>query len=94
MTEEEIEMATAKHERRTKAFMDAGLTREAAWVLADKLFDRDADPQDDRRLCFECKRYDSKSGTCPKIVDRKGYPQQPLRFILQRCDWIQLKGKK
>jgi hypothetical protein len=94
MTEEEIEVATAKHNRRTKAFMDAGLTREAALELADKMFDRDADPQDDRRLCFECKKYDSKNGTCPKIVDRKGYPQRPLRFVLQRCDWFDLKGKK
>lgn len=94
MTEEEIEVATAKHNRRTKAFMDAGLTREAAWKLADKMFDRDADPQDDRRLCFECKKYDSRNGTCPKIVDRKGNPQRPLRFVLQRCDWFDLKGTK
>ena len=94
MTEEEIEVATAKHNRRTKAFMDAGLTQDAALELADLMFYRDADPQDDRRLCFECKKYDSKSGTCPKIVDRKGYPQRPLRFVLQRCDWFDLKGKK
>lgn len=94
MTEEEIEVATAKHNSRSKAFMDAGLSREAAWDLADKLFERDADPQDDRRLCFECKKYEPKSETCPKIVDRKGYPQQPLRFVLQRCDWFDLKGKK
>jgi len=94
VTEEEIEVATAKHNRRTKAFMDAGLTREAALELADKMFDRDADPQDDRRLCFECRLFDTRNGTCPKIVDRKGKPQPALKFVLQRCDWIQLKGKK
>lgn len=94
MTEEEIEIATAKHNRRRKAFEDAGLSSDAAYALADKLFERDADPQDDRRLCFECKKYEPKSGTCSKIVDRKGYPQQPLRFVLQRCDWFDLKGKK
>ena len=94
MTEEEIEVATTKHNRRTKSFMDAGLTQDAALEMADLMFYRDADSQDDRRLCFECKKYDSKSGTCPKIVDRKGYPQRPLRFVLQRCDWFDLKGKK
>ena len=94
MTEEKIEIATAKHNSRSKAFMDAGLTPEAAWNLADKLFERDADPQDDRRLCCECRLFDTRNGTCPKIVDRKGKPQPALKFVLQRCDWIQLKGKK
>jgi hypothetical protein len=94
MTEEEIVVATTKHDRRTQAFMDAGLPQDEAWKLADKLFERDADPQDDRRLCFECRLFDAKTGTCPKIVDRKGKPQQALKFVLQRCDWIQLKGKK
>ena len=94
MTEEEIVIATAKHNSRSKAFMDAGLSQDEAWKLADKLFDRDADPQDDRRLCFECRLFDAKTGTCPKIVDKKGKPQPALKFVLQRCDWIQLKGKK
>ena len=94
MTEEEIEIATAKHSSRSKAFMDAGLTPEAAWNLADKLFERDLDSQDDRRLCFECRLFDTRNGTCPKIVDKKGKPQPALKFVLQRCDWIQLKGKK
>jgi hypothetical protein len=31
VTEEEIEIATAKHNSRSKAFIDAGLTPEAAW---------------------------------------------------------------
>jgi len=93
MTEEEIEVATAKHDRRTKAFMDAGLTREAAWELADKMFDRDADPQDDRRLCFECKNY--KDNECSAyLVGKKQTPMTPLRFVLQRCDRFELRGKK
>ena len=94
MTEEEIEIATRKHDARSKAFMAAGLSQQAAWELADKLFNRDADPQDDRRLCFECRKYDTKSETCPKMVDYKGRPQVPLRFVLQRCDWFDLRGKK
>ena len=94
MTEEEIEVATAKHNRRRKAFEDAGLSSDAAYALADKLFERDLDSQDDRRLCFECRLFDTKTGTCPKIVDKKGKPQPALKFVLQRCDWIQLKGKK
>jgi len=94
MTEEELEIAILKHGRRRKTFEEEGLSENDAWDLADKLFDRDADPQDDRRLCFECKKYDTQTKTCPKIVDRKGVPQRPLRFILQRCDWFDLKGKK
>lgn len=94
MTEEEIEVATAKHNRRTKAFIDAGLPMDAALELSDLMFYRDADLQDDRRLCFECRLFDTKNGTCPKIVDKKGKPQPALKFVLQRCDWIQLKGKK
>jgi citrate lyase alpha subunit len=39
VTEEQIVIATAKHNSRSKAFMDAGLAREAAWDLADKLFE-------------------------------------------------------
>ena len=93
MTEEEIEIATAKHERRSKVFMDAGLSREEAWELADKMFNRDVDPQDDRRLCFECKKYNYKNGTCPKIVDSRGKPQIPLRFVLQRCEFIEVRGQ-
>ena len=94
MTDEELDVAIVKHNRRRKVFEDAGLSVDDAFDLAEKLLTRDEDPQDDRRLCFECKRYDVKNGTCPKIVDRKGKPQIPARFILQRCDWIQLKGKK
>ena len=94
MTDEEIDIAAAKHSRRCKAFETAGLSFGAAYDLADQMFNRDADTMDDRRLCFECTKYNVKNGTCPKIVDRSGKPQIPLRFILQRCDWFDLKGKK
>jgi len=94
MTEEELEKAIERHARRRKTFVEEGLSEDEAWDLAEKMFDRDADPQDDRRLCFECKKYNVLMKTCPKIVDKVGRPQTPLRFVLQRCDWFELKGRK
>jgi len=94
LTEEELEIAILKHSRRRKTFEEEGLSENEAFDLADKLFERDQDGYDDRRLCFECKKYNIQNKTCPKIVDRKGVAQQPLRFILQRCEWFELKGKK
>ena len=94
MTEEELEIAAIKHERRRNTFTAEGLSNADAWELADKMMERDQDPQDDRRLCFECKKYDTVYKTCPMIVDKKGIHQRPLRFTFQRCDWFDLKGKK
>jgi cellulose synthase/poly-beta-1,6-N-acetylglucosamine synthase-like glycosyltransferase len=94
LTEEELEQAVIKHTRRRKTFMEEGLSEDEAWDLAEKLFERDQDSSDDRRLCFECKKYNILNKTCPKIVDKQGVPQRPLRFILQRCEWFELKGKK
>ena len=94
LTEEELEIAILKHSRRRKTFEEEGLSENEAFDLADKLFERDQDGYDDRRLCFECKKYNIQNKTCPKIVDRRGVPQRPLRFILQRCEWFELKGKK
>lgn len=92
MTEEEIEKAVVRHQRRYKTFMEEGLCEDQAWELADKMWDRDADPQDDRRVCFECTHYIGKH--CTKIRDKFNRPTMQLRFILQRCDHFQLKGKK
>jgi hypothetical protein len=91
MTEEETEIAVMKHTRRRKAFEEQGLSANDAWNLADKLWERDEDIGDDRRLCFECKNYvDHK---CIKMPDRFGKPQTPSRFILQRCPMFKMKGK-
>jgi hypothetical protein len=94
MTPEETDIAAAKHARRCKAFEAAGLSADAAYDLADKMFNRDEDIFDDRRLCFECRKYDTKTETCPKYVDFKGRPQIPPRFTLQRCDMFDLRGKR
>ena len=94
LTEEETEIAVAKHTRRRKTFEDEGLSADDAWHLADRLWERDADSFDDRRVCFECKKYDTKNKTCPEYVDRFGRPERPPRFTLQRCPWLDLKGKK
>jgi hypothetical protein len=94
MTEEEMEIAMMKHARRRETFMKEGLNIQEAWKLADQMYDRDNDSQDDRRLCFECKKYNERYRTCPMIFDNKGNAQRPLRFTLQRCEWFELKGKK
>ena len=92
MTEEEIEKAIERHARRFKTFMDEGLCEDQAWRLADQLWNRDEDPHDDRRVCFECRNYVAKH--CTQYLDKYRRPTMPLRFILQRCDHFELKGKK
>jgi len=94
MTEEELEKAVIRHARRRKTFQEEGLSENDAWDLAEQLFERDIDPLDDRRVCFECDNYNTLKKTCKKLVDKMGYQQRPLRFILQRCEFFQLKGKK
>lgn len=92
MTEEDLEKAVDRFSRRMQAFIKEGLCEQGAYDLASAMFERDRDPQDDRRVCFECANYVAK--VCLKMKDRYGKPQMPLRFILQRCENFQLKGKK
>lgn len=92
MTDEELDKAIAVHDRRRKVFMDEGLCEKEAFDLAERMFNRDADPMDDRRVCFECRHHIDR--LCTKITDRYGKPTMQVRFILQRCDKFQLKGKK
>lgn len=92
MNSEELKKAVARFDRRYEAFIKEGLSSDDAYDLANAMYDRDRDPQDDRRVCFECGHYSAKQ--CLKIRDRLGKPTIPLRFILQRCDYFQLKGQK
>jgi hypothetical protein len=92
MTEEEIEMAIERHTRRRKVFVAEGLCEDQAWDLADKMWNRDADIGDDRRVCFECRNYVAKH--CTAYTDKFNRPTMQLRFILQRCPKFILKGKK
>jgi hypothetical protein len=78
--------------RRKAVFMAEGLSEDDALDLAYSLMERDRDPFDDRRVCFECENYAGKN--CMKMIDKLGKPQVPLRFILQRCDWFKLKETK
>ena len=52
--------------------------------LAEQMLNRDRDPQDNRRVCFECKHLRGRSCAAQSIP--------PMRFILQRCDDFVLKG--
>lgn len=91
---DELEKAVKRHERRRKRFVEEGLSEREAFDLAEKLFDRDRDTSDDRRLCFECSNYEDHSKVCLKMRDRSGKFQMPLRFILQRCPTFQLREVK
>lgn len=92
MTPEELKKSIARFDRRMETFRKEGLSNDEAYDLASAMFDRDRDPQDDRRLCFECEHYVGK--VCLKMRDKLGKPIRPLRFILQRCPMFQLKGQK
>jgi queuine/archaeosine tRNA-ribosyltransferase len=92
MTEEELEKAIERHARRRQVFMEEGLCEDKAFDLAEQMFERDKDPYDDRRVCFECQHYVAKH--CTQYRDKYNRPTMPLRFILQRCDKFELKGKR
>ena len=86
--EKKLRKNIKRHTRRRQVFMEEGLNEDQAFDLAELMYTRDADPFDDRRLCFECDHYKEKK--CTKILDRFGRPTQQLRFILQRCDHFEL----
>ena len=86
-----LEKLVARHNRRQAVFMEAGLPNDDAFDLAEAMFERDLDPQDDRRVCFECKHLAVKY--CSAILNKFGRPTEPVRFVLQRCDKFHLKGK-
>jgi hypothetical protein len=89
LNREDLLIAIEKHERRRKAFQDAGLSESEAWDLAETMFERDHDPSDDRRLCFECKNFKVQNKKCLDPQQKFCWP-----FILQRCDGFILKGVK
>jgi hypothetical protein len=92
VTEEDLEKAIDRFDRRYKTFINEGLCEDMAYKLSEQMYERDKDPQDDRRVCFECANY--VSNLCMKMRNRKGKPDMPLRFVLQRCDHFELKGRK
>jgi len=85
-----LEKMVAIHNRRQAAFTEAGLSVGDAFDLAESMFERDLDPQDNRRVCFECHHLLGKY--CNGILHH-GRPTEPLRFVLQRCEKFTLKGK-
>ena len=89
---DELDKKIARHYKRMQTFVDQGLPEGEAFDLAESMWTRDDDPQDDRRVCFECEHHVNKH--CTAIKDRFGKPTTQPRFVLQRCDHFQLKGKK
>lgn len=87
---DELEKAVKRHERRRKVFVEEGLSEDEAWDLAEKMFDRDLDPMDDRRICFECAKLE-RNKYCTFYRDADGKPRLALRFILKRCAGFKLK---
>lgn len=88
----DIKKEIQRFDRRMETFRKEGLCNDQAYDLASAMMDRDRDPHDDRRVCFECENYVGK--VCMKMKDKLGKPQMPLRFVLQRCENFQLKGSK
>jgi hypothetical protein len=88
----DIKKEIQRFDRRMETFRKEGLCNDQAYDLASAMLDRDRDPHDDRRVCFECENYVGK--VCMKMRDKLGKPQMPLRFVLQRCENFQLKGSK
>jgi hypothetical protein len=89
---EDLDKMIKRHYKRMQVFVDNGLPEDEAFDLAEAMWNRDADPHDDRRVCFECQHHVNKH--CTAINDNYGRPTKQLRFILQRCDHFQLIGKK
>lgn len=92
MTEEQLEKAIETHARRRNTFMVEGRCEDQAFELAEQMFNRDQDPYDNRRTCFECTRYVARH--CTAYRDRWNKPTMQLRFVLQNCDKFDLRGKK
>ena len=88
----DIKKEIERFDRRMETFRKECLCIDQAYDLASAMLDRDRDPHDDRRVCFECENYVGK--VCMKMRDKLGKPQMPLRFVLQRCENFQLKGSK
>ena len=81
-----------RHYKRMQTFVNEGLSEDDAFDLAERMWERDQDEFDDRRVCFECVHHINRH--CHGIKDRYGKPTQQLRFILQRCPSFKLKGKQ
>ena len=86
MTEQE----DATFLRRRSRFYQEGLNDDEANDLAFAMTMRDRE-QVDLRICLECKGMVGRN--CTFIKDKYGKPTQQARFILQRCDQFQLRGK-
>ncbi len=93
LNEDELKKYLLRHERRLNFFVKEGLNKQEALDLADRLFERDLDPLDNRRVCFECKNYNELKKTCAKSIDKFGREERPLKFDLRRCKDFNLKGK-
>jgi len=89
LNDDELIKAIAIHERRRKAFEQSGLSETMAFDLAEQMFERDHDPMDDRRICFECKNFNSQNKKCMDPKQKFALP-----YILQRCGGFNLKGVK
>lgn len=86
----DIKKEIQRFDRRMETFRKEGLCNDQAYDLASAMMDRDRDPHDDRRVCHECSGYQNQR--CVNITDRYGKPSMPLRHILQRCEYFELRG--
>ena len=91
-SDEKWEADWKRHVKRRETFEAFGLNPDHAWDLAEQMFDRDHDKDDDRRVCFECKHYNKPLQTCMRQEGKQ--LSAPYRFVLARCESFDIKGSK
>ena len=81
--------------RRKAKFVEEGFDLQkgnSSTDLANQMMMRDRDPDDHRRLCFECQNFAVKF--CTKKLNEYGGPSHSLKYVLQNCVAFKLKGSK
>ena len=91
-SEEKWEADWNRHTKRRETFEAFGLSEVLAWELAEEMFDRDHDKDDDRRVCFECKYLNKPMQVCMREEGKR--LSAPYRFVLGRCASFLIKGTK
>jgi hypothetical protein len=88
-SEEEI----VTYMKRVNKFLTSGMKVSDAEDLAEQMTERDFSKDDDRRVCFECRKL-NKDLTCPAMLDNRKKPLPAPWQVLRRCDYFELKGNK
>jgi len=80
---DDLEKHLIRANRRYQTFIKGGMKPRDASDLVDKMFVRDTEGGDDRRVCYECRHLDRTK--CLAL------PEKPDRFSLRRCTVFEVK---